>query len=128
MARTLFKEPDRYVETYWSKWGKDIYVVGDAAKIDEDGYFWIVGRTDDVINVSGHRMSTMEIESAIVSHDQRRGGRRDRPDRTRTPARRSCAFVTLEGGAGPAARASTQELREHVAKKIGKLARPKRII
>ena len=51
MARTLYKEPERYVETYWSKWGNDVYVVGDAAKIDEDGYFWIVGRTDDVINV-----------------------------------------------------------------------------
>ena len=70
MLRTLYKEDERYVETYWTKFGNDVYTVGDAAKIDEDGYFWIVGRTDDVINVSGHRMSTMEIESAIVSHDR----------------------------------------------------------
>src|SRR5205814_10582330 len=63
-------EDDRFVETYLKKYGNEVYDVGDAAKIDDDGYFWIVGRTDDVINVSGHRMSTMEIESAIVSHDK----------------------------------------------------------
>src|SRR2546421_10466769 len=70
MARTLYKEDERYVETYWSKYGNDVYEVGDAAKVDSDGYFWVVGRVDDVINVSGHRMSTMEIESAIVSHEK----------------------------------------------------------
>ena len=126
MARTLYKEPDRYVETYWSRWGKDIYVVGDAAKIDEDGYFWIVGRTDDVINVSGHRMSTMEIESALVSHENVAEaaviGQTD--DDT---GQAICAFVTCEGGADPP-EGFEQELREHVAQKIGKLARPKRII
>ena len=128
MLRTLFKEDERYVETYWTKWGNDVYDVGDAAKIDEDGYFWIVGRTDDVINVSGHRMSTMEIESAIVSHDRvaeaavigadrrghRPGDRRVRDHR----GRRASAPDGLSSG----------ELREHVAKKIGKLARPKRFI
>src|SRR3954454_3677167 len=68
MLRTLYKEDDRFVETYWDKFGKDVYLVGDAARRDEDGYFWIIGRIDDVVNVSGHRLSTAEVESAIVSH------------------------------------------------------------
>jgi len=126
MARTLFKEPDRYVETYWSKWGSDVYVVGDAAKIDEDGYFWIVGRTDDVINVSGHRMSTMEIESAVVSHEGVAEcaviGQQDEDT-----GQAIVAFVTLEGGVEDR-EGMDERLREHVAQKIGKLARPKRFI
>jgi acetyl-CoA synthetase len=126
MARTLYKEPDRYVETYWSRWGKDVYVVGDAAKVDSDGYFWIVGRTDDVINVSGHRMSTMEIESALVSHERVAEaaviGQTDEDT-----GQAICAFVTVEGSADPPD-GFDQELREHVAQKIGKLARPKRIV
>src|SRR5918996_195465 len=64
MLRTLYKEEDRFVETYWDKFGRDVYFVGDAARKDEDGYFWIIGRVDDVINVSGHRLSTAEVESA----------------------------------------------------------------
>ena len=68
MLRTLYKEEDRFIETYFSKFGKETYFVGDAARRDEDGYFWIIGRVDDVINVSGHRLSTAEVESAIVSH------------------------------------------------------------
>src|SRR4051794_111508 len=129
MARTLFKEDERYVETYWNKWGNDIYVVGDAARIDEDGYFWIVGRTDDVVNVSGHRMSTMEVESAIVSHDRVAEaaviGQQDEDT-----GQAIVAFVTLEGGAkeGEDNDSLDSELREHVAKKIGKLARPKRFV
>jgi acetyl-CoA synthetase len=126
MARTLYKEPDRYVETYWSRWGKDVYVVGDAAKVDADGYFWIVGRTDDVINVSGHRMSTMEIESALVSHERVAEaaviGQADEDT-----GQAICAFVTVEGSGDPPD-GFDAELREHVAEKIGKLARPKRII
>ena len=126
MARTLFKEPDRYVETYWSRWGRDIYVVGDAAKVDADGYFWVVGRTDDVINVSGHRLSTMEVESAIVSHPRVAEaaviGQAD--DDT---GQAIAAFVTLEGTGDPPD-GFDAEIREHVAGKIGKLARPKRII
>jgi acetyl-CoA synthetase len=129
MARTLFKEDDRYVETYWDKWGKDVYVVGDAARCDEDGYFWIVGRTDDVVNVSGHRMSTMEIESAIVSHDRVAEaaviGQQDEDS-----GQAIVAFVTLEGGAQDGEDNETLDntLREHVAQKIGKLARPKRFV
>ena len=126
MARTLFGEPERYVETYWSKWGPDVYVVGDAAKIDGDGYFWIVGRTDDVINVSGHRMSTMEIESAIVSHERVAEaaciGQADEQT-----GQAIAAFVTLEGSGEPPD-GFDDEIRAHVAEKIGKLARPQRII
>ena len=127
MARTLYNEDERYVETYWSKYGKDVYDVGDAAKIDSDGYFWIVGRTDDVINVSGHRMSTMEIESAIVSHPKVAEaaciGAQDEDT-----GQAVVAFVTLEGRAGEGDDQMVGELREHVADKIGKLARPKRIV
>jgi acetyl-CoA synthetase len=126
MLRTLYKEDERYVETYWSKYGKDVYTVGDAAKIDEDGYFWIVGRVDDVINVAGHRMSTMEIESAVVSHDRVAEcaviGAQDEDT-----GQAIVAFVTLEGG-GDWPDDLDDQLREHVAKKIGKIARPKRFI
>jgi acetyl-CoA synthetase len=126
MLRTLYKEDERYVETYWSKYGNDIYTVGDAAKIDEDGYFWIVGRVDDVINVSGHRMSTMEIESAIVSHDRvAEAAVIGAVDEDTGQA--IVAFVTLEGS-GEWGDEMAQELRDHVAKRIGKLARPKRFI
>ena len=126
MLRTLYKEDDRFVETYWDKFGKDIYLVGDAARRDEDGYFWIIGRIDDVINVSGHRMSTAEIESAIVSHPKVAEsaciGQTDE-DTGQSVA----AFVTLEGSYEPSDEL-VDEIREHVAKRIGKLARPKRII
>jgi acetyl-CoA synthetase len=126
MLRTLYKEEERFVETYWSKFGSDVYTVGDAARRDEDGYFWIIGRTDDVLNVSGHRMSTAEIESAIVSYSKVAEaaviGQADEDT-----GQSVTAFVTLEGG-----RDGDEEMigdiREHVAKRIGKLARPKRII
>src|SRR3954453_16711584 len=129
MLRTLYKEEERYVETYWSKFGKDVYDVGDASKVDEDGYFWIVGRTDDVVNVSGHGMSTMKIEAPIVSHDRVAEaaviGQKDEDS-----GQAIVAFVTLEGGAkeGEDNDSLDKELREHVAQKIGKLARPKRFV
>jgi acetyl-CoA synthetase len=126
MTRTLYKERDRFVETYWERYGRDTYLVGDAARLDEDGYFWIVGRIDDVINVSGHRLSTMEVESAIVSHPKVAEaaviGQQDEDT-----GQAICAFVTLEGSYEPSEEL-IGELREHVAGKIGKLARPKRII
>ena len=126
MFRTLYKEPERYVETYWSRYGPDVYVVGDAARRDEDGYFWVVGRTDDVINVSGHRLSTMEVESALVSHPKvAEAAVVPEPDETTGQA--IVAFVTMEGGGDPPEGFDT-ELREHVSVKIGKLARPKRFI
>jgi acetyl-CoA synthetase len=126
MTRTLYKERDRFIETYWSRYGPDTDLVGDAARRDEDGYFWIVGRIDDVINVSGHRLSTMEVESALVSHD----GVAEAAvigERDETTGEAICAFVTLEIGNEPGDEMEV-ELREHVAQKIGKLARPKRII
>jgi acetyl-CoA synthetase len=126
MARTLYGEDERYVETYWSKYGDDVYDVGDAAKIDADGYFWIVGRVDDVINVSGHRMSTMEIESAIASHERVAEaaciGAQDEDT-----GQSIVAFVSLKG-AGEHEEDFDDEIRAHVAEKIGKLARPKRIV
>ena len=125
MARTLFNEPERFVETYWDRFGKDTYLVGDAARRDEDGYFWVVGRTDDVINVSGHRLSTMEVESALVSHESvAEAAVIAVPDEDTGQA--IFAFVTPSGGV-TGDDALEAELREHVAEKIGKLARPKQM-
>ena len=96
MLRTLYKEDDRFVETYFEKFGKETYLVGDAARKDKDGYFWIIGRIDDVVNVSGHRMSTAEVESAIVAHRKVAEaaviGQADEDT-----GQAICAFVTLEG-------------------------------
>jgi acetyl-CoA synthetase len=126
MLRTLYKEEDRFVETYWSKFGTDVYFVGDAARRDEDGYFWVIGRVDDVINVSGHRLSTAEVESAIVSHERVAEaaviGQQDEDS-----GQAITAFVTLSG-TGDGSDELVSDIREHVAKRIGKLARPKRII
>jgi acetyl-CoA synthetase len=127
MLRTLYKDDDRFVETYWDKFGRDIYTVGDAARRDDDGYFWIIGRVDDVLNVSGHRMSTAEIESAIVSHEKVAEaaviGQTDEDT-----GQAVTAFVTLGAEHGDGDDQLVQDIREHVAKRIGKLARPKRII
>jgi acetyl-CoA synthetase len=126
MLRTLYKEDERFVETYWSKFGRDIYLVGDAARRDEDGYFWIIGRIDDVVNVSGHRLSTAEVESAIVSHPKVAEaaviGQSDEDT-----GQAITAFVTLEGTI-EGDDALVGEIREQVANRIGKFARPKRII
>ncbi len=126
MFRTLYNEPQRYVDTYWSRHGPEVYLVGDAARRDADGYFWVVGRTDDVINVSGHRLSTMEVESACVSHPKvAEAAVVPEPDETTGQA--IVAFVTMEGGGDPPD-GFEAELREHVGIKIGKLARPKRFV
>ena len=127
MLRTLYKEDDRFVETYFDKFGKDTYLVGDAARKDEDGYFWIIGRIDDVVNVSGHRLSTAEVESAIVSHRRVAEaaviGQSDEDS-----GQAICAFVTLEGDDGEGSDELVAEIRDRVADRIGKFARPKRII
>ena len=126
MLRNLFKEEDRFIETYWEKFGRDVYSVGDAARRDDDGYYWIIGRIDDVLNVSGHRMSTAEIESAIVSyHEVAEAAVIGQADED--TGQSVTAFVTLEGG-GEGDDELVADIREHVAKRIGKLARPKRII
>src|SRR5919108_2102470 len=127
MLRTLYREDDRFVETYWDKFGRDIYVVGDAARRDKDGYFWIIGRIDDVVNVSGHRLSTAEVESAIVSHPKVAEsaviGQQDEDT-----GQAIAAFVILEGDRDEGDDQLEQEVRDHVAQRIGKLARPRRII
>jgi acetyl-CoA synthetase len=127
MLRTLYRDDERYVETYWSKFGKDTYLVGDAARRDKDGYFWVIGRIDDVVNVSGHRLSTAEVESAVVSHPKVAEcaviGQTDEDT-----GQAICAFVTLEGTVPEGDEKLEQEIRDRVAQKIGKLARPKRII
>ncbi len=126
MLRTLFKEDDRFKETYYSKWDETTYFVGDAARKDEDGYFWILGRVDDVVNVSGHRLSTAEVESAVVSHPKVAEcaviGIQDEDT-----GQAICAFVTLEGDL-EGSEEIEKEIRDHVASRISKIARPKRII
>jgi acetyl-CoA synthetase len=126
MLRTLYGDPERFVQTYFARFGPRVYVVGDGARRDQDGYFWITGRIDDVINVSGHRLSTAEIESALVAHPAvAEAAVIATIDELTGQAVVAC--VTLGGGAaaGPALEA---ELRDYVAGRIGKLARPKRII
>jgi acetyl-CoA synthetase len=126
MLRTLYRDDDRFKETYFSKWDETTYLVGDAARKDEDGYFWIIGRVDDVINVSGHRLSTAEVESAIVSHSKVAEsaviGQQDEDT-----GQSICAFVTLERDL-EGSDELIEEIREKCAKRIGKLARPKRVI
>ncbi len=125
MLRGIYGDPERYKETYWSRFeGK--YFAGDGAKRDEDGYFWLLGRVDDVMNISGHRISTTEVESALVDHqDVAEAAVCGKVDET--TGQQIVAFVTLKGNV-EAADDTTEVLREHVARKIGKLARPTTII
>jgi acetyl-CoA synthetase len=126
MLRGLYKEDDRFVETYFSRFGKERYLVGDAARRDSDGYFWVIGRIDDVVNVSGHRLSTAEVESAIVAHAQVAEaaviGQSDEDT-----GQAICAFVTLRAGTEPGDDL-VGGIRAEVAERIGKFARPKRIV
>ncbi|MES2391272.1 MAG: acetate--CoA ligase [Acidobacteriota bacterium] len=126
MARTIWGDAERYETAYFSdlkdKDGKPVYFTGDGARWDKDGYFWLMGRVDDVINVSGHRLGTMEIESALVAHSKvAEAAVVGRPDELKGQA--IAAFVTLEEGNEPS-EALKQELRQWVAKEIGALARP----
>ncbi|MFP5264581.1 MAG: acetate--CoA ligase [Blastocatellia bacterium] len=121
MLRTIYKDPQRYVDQYWSEI-PGVYFAGDGARKDEDGYFWILGRVDDVINVSGHRLSTMEVESALVAHPMvAEAAVVARPDEVKGQA--ISAFVTLESGHEPTDELK-DELRKWVAHEIGALARP----
>jgi acetyl-CoA synthetase len=125
MLRGLYKDHDRYVETYWSKY-PDVYLAGDGARIDEEGDFWLLGRVDDVMNVSGHRISTIEVESALVDHQEvAEAAVASRADATTGQA--IVAFVTLKGGADGSV-AKLEELRAHVAMKIGPIAKPANIV
>ncbi len=121
MLRTIYGDPDRYVRQYWSQI-PGAYFTGDGARKDKDGYFWVMGRVDDVINVSGHRLSTMEVESALVAHDKvAEAAVVGRPDDLKGLA--IAAFVTLEHGNQPSPELK-EELRQWVAKEIGSLAKP----
>jgi acetyl-CoA synthetase len=125
MLRGIFKDDQRYRDTYWSKYS-DVYFAGDGARIDDDGDFWLMGRVDDVMNVSGHRISTIEVESALVDHpsvaEAAVCGRRDEHT-----GQAIVAFVSLRGGQEGSPEMMS-ELREHVGQKIGKLARPANLV
>ncbi|MBI3111495.1 MAG: acetate--CoA ligase [Ignavibacteriales bacterium] len=124
MLRTIYGDPDRYKKQYWSEM-KGMYFTGDGARRDKDGYFWIMGRVDDVINVSGHRLGTAEIESALVSHPfVAEAAVVAKPDEIKGSA--ICAFVTLEGGRIPGPDLK-EELRRHVGNEIGAMAKPDEI-
>jgi acetyl-CoA synthetase len=131
MMRGIYGDPERFVSTYWERFSRPdeglwIYFAGDGVKRDDEGYYWLLGRVDDVMNISGHRISTLEVESALVDHpavaEAAVVGRKD--ERT---GQAIAAFVTLkateEGGD-----ALIAELRDHVALKIGKIARPASIV
>jgi acetyl-CoA synthetase len=125
MLRGIYKDHERYVETYWSRF-PGVYFAGDGARIDEDGDFWLLGRVDDVMNVSGHRISTIEVESALVDHQKVAEaavcGRNDAQT-----GQAIVAYVTLKGGED-ASVAMLEELRNHVAQKIGPIAKPANIV
>ncbi len=128
MLRTLWGDDDRFVETYWKRFAdQGYYFAGDGAKKDEDGDIWLLGRVDDVMNVSGHRLSTTEIESALVSHPKVAEaavvGATDE-----TTGQAVCAFVILREDAGDGGEDIVQELRNHVAKEIGAIAKPRQIM
>ncbi|HLM33505.1 MAG TPA: acetate--CoA ligase, partial [Gaiellaceae bacterium] len=126
MFRTLYGDDERYVGTYFSKYGPEVYVTGDGAKQDEDGYYWLLGRIDDVINVAGHRLSTTEIESTLVEHpavaEAAATGATD-PQR----GQQIVCFVLLKTGNEPSD-GLAEELRQFVAQKIGKIARPAAVL
>jgi acetyl-CoA synthetase len=125
MLRGIHKDDARYHETYWDRF-PGMYFAGDGARVDEDGDFWLLGRVDDVMNVSGHRISTIEVESALVDHSEVAEaavcGRSD----ART-GQAIVAYVSLKGGREGSVQ-KLEELREHVGKKIGPIAKPSNIV
>jgi acetyl-CoA synthetase len=126
MLRGIYGDPDRYARQYWSKWGSGVYVTGDGAKRDADGYYWLLGRVDDVINVAGHRIGTMEVESALVDHPSvAEAAVVGRVHEIKGQA--IAAFVTLKESA-QSPHELVEELKNHVVKKIGAIARPDDIL
>jgi acetyl-CoA synthetase len=126
IARTIWGDPDRYVETYFGQYGHEVYVAGDGARLDEEGYFWLLGRIDDVMNVAGHRLSTFEIESALVDNPKvAEAAVVSRPDEIKGEG--IVAFVTVKAG-HEGDEGMLKELRDHVAKVIGPIAKPDDII
>jgi acetyl-CoA synthetase len=127
MLRTIWGDDDRYVDTYWSRFGKEVYFAGDGAKKDADGDIWLLGRVDDVMNVSGHRISTTEVESSLVAHptvaEAAVVGASDP-----TTGQGIVAFVILRGSAEDSGDELVQQLRTHVARDIGPIAKPRQIM
>ena len=126
MLRGIYGDPERFVQQYWSKWKDGVYFTGDGARVDKDGYYWLLGRVDDVLNVAGHRIGTMEVESALVDHPKvAEAAVVGRSHELKGQA--VAAFVTLKEGAVGTADL-VDELKEHVVRKIGALARPDQIL
>jgi acetyl-CoA synthetase len=126
MLRTLYRDDERFIETYFKRFGPTTYLVGDAAREDEDDYYWVIGRIDDVVNVSGHRLSTAEVESAIVAHPRVAEAAVIGESDEQT-GQAITAFVTLEGSYD-GDESTVEDIRATVAERIGKIARPKRVI
>ena len=126
MLRGIYGDHERYVKTYWSRWPDGSYFTGDGARRDEDGFYWLLGRVDDVLNVAGHRLGTMEVESALVDHPRvAEAAVVGRPHEIKGQA--VAAFVTLKEGSKPS-EGLEDELKEHVVRKIGAIARPDQIL
>ena len=126
MLRGIYGDHERFVKTYWTRWPDGSYFTGDGARRDEDGYYWLLGRVDDVLNVAGHRLGTMEVESALVDHPRvAEAAVVGRPHEIKGQA--VAAFVTLKEGHKPSA-GLEDELKEHVVRKIGAIARPDQIL
>jgi acetyl-CoA synthetase len=126
MTLGIWGDRERYLATYWSRWDGSTYFTGDGAKRDADGHFWLLGRVDDVMNVAGHRIGTMEVESALVDHHAvAEAAVVGVPHELKGTA--IVAFVSLRDGREPGL-ALAGELKEHVAAKIGSLARPEEVL
>ena len=126
MLRTIYGDAERYVRQYWGRWGESVYVTGDGAKRDADGFFWLLGRVDDVLNVAGHRVGTMEVESALVDHPHvAEAAVVGKPHEIKGQA--IAAFVTLKDGVAPTP-SLADELKQHVVVTIGAIARPDEIL
>jgi acetyl-CoA synthetase len=126
MLRGIYGDPDRFVKQYWTRWSDGVYFTGDGARRDEDGFFWLLGRVDDVLNVAGHRLGTMEVESALVDHPNvAEAAVVGRPHEIKGQA--IAAFVTVKEGV-KASPSLADELKDHVVKKIGAIARPDEIL
>jgi acetyl-CoA synthetase len=126
MLRGIYNDHERFLTQYWRKWGDEVYFTGDGARVDADGDYWLLGRVDDVLNVAGHRLGTMEVESALVDHP--RVAEAAVVGKTHEiKGQAIAAFVTVKEGTKATADLA-DELKEHVVRKIGALARPDQIL
>ena len=126
MLRGIYGDPDRFVQQYWSRWSDGTYFTGDGARLDDDGFYWLLGRVDDVLNVAGHRLGTMEVESALVDHPLvAEAAVVGKPHDIKGQA--VAAFVTVKEGV-QSTPALAEQLKEHVVHKIGAIAKPDQIL